>query len=184
MIFFIKGKESLCWKLSIIFPWINHFLCLNSFIFHLTGLVLFLFQLLLVCTCAYVRSLWPSLMDRNKTGILGTFWKCARIGERLSPWVALACMGMAFHTLFISWKVSLENNVFCIFICSEFVHWEHILKSWNKLQIKFQMNLTMDFFLMFLRYLWKFHIFNKEFVKFLLYSIKKYKLQCFISKEN
>ena len=63
-----------------------------------------LLQLLLVCTCAYVRSLWPSLIDRQKTGILGTFWKCARIGERLSPYVALACLGMAFHTLFISWS--------------------------------------------------------------------------------
>jgi hypothetical protein len=41
-------------------------------------------------------------MDRNKTGILGTFWKFARIGERLSPYVALACIGMAFHTLFLS----------------------------------------------------------------------------------
>jgi hypothetical protein len=37
-----------------------------------------LLQLLLVCTCAYIRSMWPSLVDRNKTGILGTFWKCAR----------------------------------------------------------------------------------------------------------
>jgi len=58
--------------------------------------------LLLVCTCAYVRGLWPSLVDRNKTGLLGTFWKCARVGERLSPWVAAACLAMAVHTLFIS----------------------------------------------------------------------------------
>ncbi|MCP9264211.1 Ribonuclease P protein subunit p20 [Dirofilaria immitis] len=27
---------------------------------------------------------------------LGVFWKCARIGERLSPWIALACFSMAF----------------------------------------------------------------------------------------
>ena len=58
--------------------------------------------LLLICTCAYIRSLWPSLIDRNKTGPLGTFWKFARIGERLSPYVALSCVGMAFHTLFLS----------------------------------------------------------------------------------
>ena len=58
--------------------------------------------LLLVCTCAYIRSLWPSLLDRNKTGLRGTFWKFARIGERLSPWVAAACVLMAVHTLFIS----------------------------------------------------------------------------------
>jgi hypothetical protein len=30
----------------------------------------------------------------------GLFWKFARVGERLSPWVALACLGMAFSILF------------------------------------------------------------------------------------
>uniref|UniRef100_F6SF05 Protein kish-A n=1 Tax=Equus caballus TaxID=9796 RepID=F6SF05_HORSE len=38
--------------------------------------------LLLICTCAYIRSLAPSLLDRNKTGLLGIFWKCARIDKR------------------------------------------------------------------------------------------------------
>ncbi|KAL5007297.1 hypothetical protein ScPMuIL_016103 [Solemya velum] len=56
--------------------------------------------LLLICTCAYLRSLAPSLMDRHKTGVLGTFWKCARIGERKSPYVAAACIVMAFSILF------------------------------------------------------------------------------------
>ena len=51
--------------------------------------------LLLICTCAYARALFPSLVDRNKQGFLGIFWKCARIGERLSPWVALSCVAMA-----------------------------------------------------------------------------------------
>uniref|UniRef100_A0A8C5ZR73 Protein kish n=1 Tax=Marmota marmota marmota TaxID=9994 RepID=A0A8C5ZR73_MARMA len=37
--------------------------------------------LLHICTCVYIRSLAPSLLDRNKTGLLGIFWKCARIGE-------------------------------------------------------------------------------------------------------
>ncbi|NXH09137.1 KISHA protein, partial [Loxia leucoptera] len=36
--------------------------------------------LLLICTCAYIRSLAPSLLDKNKSGLLGIFWKCARIG--------------------------------------------------------------------------------------------------------
>lgn len=58
--------------------------------------------LLLICTCAYVRSLWPSLVDRKKTGLVGTFWKCARVGERLSPYVAACCVAMAIHTLFIA----------------------------------------------------------------------------------
>uniref|UniRef100_A0ABI7X119 Protein kish n=1 Tax=Felis catus TaxID=9685 RepID=A0ABI7X119_FELCA len=38
--------------------------------------------LLLICTCAYILSLALGLLDRNKTGLLGIFWKCARIGER------------------------------------------------------------------------------------------------------
>jgi len=57
---------------------------------------------LLICTCAYIRSFWPGILDRNKTGFLGTFWKLARIGERLSPWVAMSLVFMALHTLFIS----------------------------------------------------------------------------------
>uniref|UniRef100_A0A9L0REH1 Protein kish-A n=1 Tax=Equus caballus TaxID=9796 RepID=A0A9L0REH1_HORSE len=57
--------------------------------------------LLLICTCAYIRSLAPSLLDRNKTGLLGIFWKCARIGERKSPYVAICCIVMAFSILFI-----------------------------------------------------------------------------------
>jgi len=58
--------------------------------------------LLCICTCAYIRSFWPSILDRNKTGLLGSFWKLARVGERLSPWVAASCLAMAVHTLFIA----------------------------------------------------------------------------------
>lgn len=58
--------------------------------------------LLLICTCAYLRGMFPSLLDRNKTGFLGIFWKCARIGERLSPWVAFACISLGIKKLFIS----------------------------------------------------------------------------------
>uniref|UniRef100_A0A1Q3FCI7 Protein kish n=1 Tax=Culex tarsalis TaxID=7177 RepID=A0A1Q3FCI7_CULTA len=56
--------------------------------------------LLMICTCAYLRSLFPSIIDRNKTGMLGIFWKLARIGERKSPWVGLACVLMAASILF------------------------------------------------------------------------------------
>ncbi|KAG5672112.1 putative Protein kish-B [Polypedilum vanderplanki] len=56
--------------------------------------------LLLICTCAYLRSLFPSFIDRNKTGMLGIFWKLARIGERKSPWVSVACLLMACSILF------------------------------------------------------------------------------------
>nr|XP_026652368.1 protein kish-A [Zonotrichia albicollis] len=57
--------------------------------------------LLLICTCAYIRSLAPSLLDKNKSGLLGIFWKCARIGERKSPYVAVCCVVMAFSILFV-----------------------------------------------------------------------------------
>lgn len=68
-----------------------------SALFHLQSLLTV--TLLLICTCAYLRSLFPSLLDRHKTGLLGTFWKLARVGERLSPWVAAACLVMAAHTV-------------------------------------------------------------------------------------
>lgn len=58
--------------------------------------------LLLICTCAYIRSIAPRFLDKNKTGVLGTFWKCARIGERLSPYVAVSCVGMAIVILFFT----------------------------------------------------------------------------------
>lgn len=31
----------------------------------------------------------------RKTSVLGIFWKCARVGERLSPYVSLCCIAMA-----------------------------------------------------------------------------------------
>ncbi|CAM4556493.1 unnamed protein product [Eretmochelys imbricata] len=44
-------------------------LCLiNSAIFNFQSLLTVI--LLLICTCAYIRSLAPSLLDKNKTGIL------------------------------------------------------------------------------------------------------------------
>ncbi|KAK3343834.1 transmembrane protein, partial [Lasiosphaeria hispida] len=56
---------------------------------------LLLVILLLVCTCAYVHSMFPAILDRNKDGVRGIFWKCARIGERLSPYISLCCVVMA-----------------------------------------------------------------------------------------
>ena len=32
-------------------------------------------------------------------GVMAIWWKAARVGERLSPYVALACVAMAVHTL-------------------------------------------------------------------------------------
>lgn len=39
--------------------------------------------LLIICTCAYIRSMYPSILDRNRKGFLGIFWKAARIGKSL-----------------------------------------------------------------------------------------------------
>ncbi|KAF7340230.1 hypothetical protein MVEN_01941700 [Mycena venus] len=68
-----------------------------SALFNFQSLLLVI--LLLICTCTYVRALFPSLIDRNKTGFLGIFFMSARIGERLSPYVALACLAMAVTIL-------------------------------------------------------------------------------------
>lgn len=40
------------------------------------------------------------------SGLLGICWKASRIGERTSPYVAMACTAMAFHVLFLkSWFI-------------------------------------------------------------------------------
>lgn len=69
--------------------------------------------LLFICSCSYLHGVFPSWLDRNKTGYtlhifrtdvlstndmrspLSTFWRAARIGERLSPYVSLCCVAMA-----------------------------------------------------------------------------------------
>jgi len=69
-----------------------------SALFNFQSLLLVI--LLLICTSAYAHQLFPGIMDRNKDGVFGVFWKCARIGERLSPYISLCCVAMAV-TLFI-----------------------------------------------------------------------------------
>ncbi|KAK3314733.1 DUF1242-domain-containing protein, partial [Apodospora peruviana] len=64
-----------------------------SALFNLESLLLVI--LLLICTCTYVHAIFPAILDRNKVGVTGIFWKCARIGERLSPYIALCCVFMA-----------------------------------------------------------------------------------------
>ncbi|CAO3579686.1 unnamed protein product [Absidia cylindrospora] len=68
-----------------------------SAIFNFQSLLLVI--LLLICTCTYVRAQAPSLIHCNKTGLLGLFWKAARVGERLSPYVSLACILMAISIM-------------------------------------------------------------------------------------
>lgn len=70
--------------------------------------------ILIICTTAFTRSMYPTLFDtpildsngqvtdNNKhTGLRGLCWKASRIGERLSPYVAVCCLLMSIHILFI-----------------------------------------------------------------------------------
>ncbi|GAA6021144.1 hypothetical protein JCM11491_005655 [Sporobolomyces phaffii] len=66
-------------------------------IFNFESLLLVI--LLIICTCTYARATAPGLVDRNKHGFLGIFFKFARIGERLSPYVSLACLVMGLRIL-------------------------------------------------------------------------------------
>ncbi|XP_056643426.1 protein kish-A [Diorhabda carinulata] len=58
--------------------------------------------LLILCTCTYLKGVFPSILDKNRTGIMKTFWKCARIGERKSPWISGLCIIMAVSILFFN----------------------------------------------------------------------------------
>nr|XP_021135990.1 protein kish-A [Columba livia] len=93
MTFFYRTGQNTC---SLCFTEVPH--RSKSAIFNFQSLLTVI--LLLICTCAYIRSLVPSLLDKNKTGLLGIFWKCARIGERKSPFVAVCCVLMAISILF------------------------------------------------------------------------------------
>ncbi|KAB5583675.1 hypothetical protein GE09DRAFT_947505, partial [Coniochaeta sp. 2T2.1] len=64
-----------------------------SALFNFQSLLLVI--LLLICTSAYVHQMFPAILDRNKNGFMGIFWKCARIGERLSPYISICCVLMA-----------------------------------------------------------------------------------------
>lgn len=68
-----------------------------SAIFNFQSLLLVI--LLLVCTATYLRALMPRIVDRKKDGVLGITWKAARVGERLSPYVAICCVIMAISLL-------------------------------------------------------------------------------------
>ncbi|ODV76322.1 Ksh1p [Cyberlindnera jadinii NRRL Y-1542] len=68
-----------------------------SALFNFTSLLQVI--LLLICSCTYIHLNWPSLLDRNHHGVLGVFWKFARVGERASPYVSLALVFMAVEQL-------------------------------------------------------------------------------------
>ncbi|KAK2760883.1 hypothetical protein FQN54_002123 [Arachnomyces sp. PD_36] len=69
-----------------------------SALFNFQALLLVI--LLIICTSAYAHQIMPGIMDRNQNGLFGIFWKCARIGERLSPYVSICCILMAIAIFF------------------------------------------------------------------------------------
>ncbi|KAF9887481.1 hypothetical protein FE257_010198 [Aspergillus nanangensis] len=69
-----------------------------SALFNFQSLLLVI--LLLICTSTLAHEMMPRVMDRNRHGILGIFWKFARIGERLSPYVSICCILMTISILF------------------------------------------------------------------------------------
>eukprot|EP01028_Stygiella_incarcerata_P013196 TRINITY_DN81616_c0_g1_i1.p1 TRINITY_DN81616_c0_g1~~TRINITY_DN81616_c0_g1_i1.p1 ORF type:complete len:108 (-),score=11.90 TRINITY_DN81616_c0_g1_i1:30-353(-) len=69
-----------------------------SALFNFDSLVVVI--LLFICGSTYIHILWPSLLDGNKSGFLGVFYKASVIGERLSPWVSVLCAFMGIVVLF------------------------------------------------------------------------------------
>ncbi|EPR61179.1 putative transmembrane protein 167, partial [Toxoplasma gondii TgCatPRC2] len=57
--------------------------------------------LLAICTCSYLRPRFPSLVDNKRPGFKGVLGRLAVVGDRLSGYVSLACILLAFATLFL-----------------------------------------------------------------------------------
>uniref|UniRef100_A0A5F8G8C4 Protein kish n=1 Tax=Monodelphis domestica TaxID=13616 RepID=A0A5F8G8C4_MONDO len=74
--------------------------------------------LLLICTCAYIRSLAPSILDKNKTGLLGIFWKCARIGKCL--FCFLYILQLEFISFFILYAHKSHQLPSLVLFCKSF----------------------------------------------------------------
>ncbi|KAK7977816.1 hypothetical protein PG996_003866 [Apiospora saccharicola] len=64
-----------------------------SALFNFQSLLLVI--ILTICTSTYVHGIFPTFMNNRKQGFMGIFWKAARIGERLSPYVSICCLAMA-----------------------------------------------------------------------------------------
>lgn len=61
--------------------------------------------LLTICASTFLHGKWGfgpyQFGDPQTKGFQGIFWKAARVGERLSPWVSAGCMLMAIHAIFL-----------------------------------------------------------------------------------
>ena len=64
---------------------------------------LIVFALLVICTCAYLRSVprLKQLLFSEKAGLFGALYKASVIGTRLHWAVSIACVTMAIYVLFI-----------------------------------------------------------------------------------
>ena len=56
--------------------------------------------LFFICSSSYVRALKPNWVDPYKKGFRGIVRSAAVIGDRLSPFVAVLCLGMGLFNLF------------------------------------------------------------------------------------
>mmetsp|Transcript_8181 Transcript_8181/g.16310 ORF Transcript_8181/g.16310 Transcript_8181/m.16310 type:complete len:95 (+) Transcript_8181:36-320(+) len=90
---------AMCLERTIPLRWRSR--CTMAAIFNFSSWLTVL--LLFICACAFLhRRVGPYKMGDSATqGVFGLWWKAARIGERLSPWVAVGCVCMAIHALFI-----------------------------------------------------------------------------------
>ena len=77
---------------------------------------LLLVILLTICTATYAHYVFPGIIDRNKENyFVSPIWKAARVGERLSPYVSLACVVMAVSpgSLCLEWTMSRSRDQKC-----------------------------------------------------------------------
>ncbi|KAI4867184.1 hypothetical protein F4820DRAFT_226029 [Hypoxylon rubiginosum] len=101
-----------------------------SALFNFQSLLLVI--LLLICTCAYVHQIFPTILDRNKQGLMGIFWKAARVGERLSPYISLCCVFMAVSSLWLLIMMTLANNNQGLDVYGQLAHLVTIFGTWHR----------------------------------------------------
>jgi phage-related holin len=60
--------------------------------------------LLFICLCSYLGDIFPGTIRQSKEytkGFKGMVRKAAVIGDRLSPWVSLACFAFGAANIFV-----------------------------------------------------------------------------------
>ena len=77
--------------------------------------------LLIVCSATYLRQFRPTLYHRDSAELYKKFlYKCSVVGDRLSPWVSICCLVLAFRVVFVYWRRKRqrqrkENDAFRVF---------------------------------------------------------------------